>query len=70
MLDAGSSAVWVSLASALLLELPLAAVLIVVCRRLLIVTIHCAWRLAGRLEPAPSLLRLPIFGVPVEGEIS
>ena len=63
LLDSGSNALWISLASALLLELPLAALLILVSRRLLIVTIRSAWRLAGQAGPAPSLLQLPIFGI-------
>jgi hypothetical protein len=63
LLDTGRSAVWVSLASALLLELPLAALLILVSHRLLMLTIRRAWRLAGQAGPAPSLAQLPILGV-------
>jgi hypothetical protein len=63
LLDTGSDAIWVSLASALLLELPLATLLILVSRRLLMLTIGRAWRLAGQAGPAPSLAQLPILGI-------
>ncbi len=63
LLDWGSGALWVSLASALLLELPLATLLILVSRRLLTATIRRAWRLTGQAGPPPSLLHLPILGI-------
>jgi hypothetical protein len=63
LLDWGSGLLWVSLAAALLLELPLATLLILVSRRLLSATIRRAWRLTGQAGPPPSLLDLPILGI-------
>jgi hypothetical protein len=61
LLDADGDAIWISLASALLVELPLATLLILVSRRLLMFTIRRAWWLSGQAGPAPPLLRLPIL---------
>jgi hypothetical protein len=62
LLESGGGARWVSLSAALLVELPLAAGLVLVSRRLLVATIRRTWQLAGQVGPAPSLLRLPVLG--------
>ncbi|MGZ4592589.1 MAG: hypothetical protein ACXV3C_01895 [Actinomycetes bacterium] len=59
----GRTDVAVALGSALLLELPLAALLFLVARHLLRLTVRRAHTAEGLLE-APGLLRLPLFGVP------
>jgi hypothetical protein len=63
-LDAGSRAFGVSVLSAVLVELPLAAIAIIGARRLLQTTIAMFWRLEGHQGPLPSLWRIPLFGPP------
>jgi hypothetical protein len=57
--------------SALLIELPLAALLVLAGRRLLMLTVRSARTLAGAPNLEPPLWRMPLFGVdPVEPGIS
>ena len=61
-LDWGTSGFMVSLLSALLIELPLAAVAVIGVRRLLRLTIGRREVLAGTPGPVPSFWRVPLFG--------
>jgi hypothetical protein len=58
-----------SAASALLIELPLAILLMVAGRRLLMLTVRSTRTLAGAPEPEPPLWRMPLLGVdPMEAD--
>ena len=52
--------VWWSLASALLLELPLALFLLSVARRIVLILIRTAWERGGNAGPPPRLLQIRI----------
>jgi hypothetical protein len=60
-LDYGSSDFLISLSSAVLVELPLAAMLFLASRRLVRVTIQSTMQLSGVPGPAPPLWRVPLF---------
>jgi hypothetical protein len=60
-LDYGSSDFLISLGSAVLVELPLAAVLLFAARRLVRVTVESMMQLAGVPGAAPPLWRIPLF---------
>jgi hypothetical protein len=60
-LDWGTHEVWGSVASAFLLELPLAFLLFLRARRLLRITAKLAWERLGRPGDPPPLYRLPLF---------
>ena len=62
MLDYGTKGFMVSLLSALLVELPLAAVALIGARRLLRLTIGRLELLGGGAGPLPSFWRVPLFG--------
>lgn len=62
-LDLGSPDVWWSVASAVLIELPLAAFFINRARILINLTIRQAYVQLGIEEPPPSVLKLPLFGI-------
>lgn len=62
-LDLGTSDVWWSVASAVLIELPLAAFFLHRAFSLIRLTILQAYRQLGIEEPPPSLLKLPLFGI-------
>jgi hypothetical protein len=61
-LDWGTSGFMVSVLSAALIELPLAAVALIGARRLLRLTVGRLELLAGSPEPVPSFWRVPLFG--------
>jgi hypothetical protein len=67
-LDAQTSGFLVSLLSALLVELPLAAIAIMGARRLLRLTIRQVMHREGLPGPVPPLWRIPLFG-PGEGHL-
>ncbi|MGJ5748914.1 hypothetical protein FB563_6481 [Streptomyces puniciscabiei] len=60
-LDWGRADVWVSAASAALVELPLAVLLIVRARRVLKVSVRLAWQRLGLPGEPPPLHRMPLF---------
>lgn len=62
-LDLGTSDVWWSLASAVLVELPLAAFFLIRAFILISLTIRQAYVRLGIEEPPPSVLKLPLFGL-------
>jgi len=62
LLDARTSGFWLSLASALLVELPLAAVAILGARRLLRMSFAALRRLQGDAGPVPRLRDIPLIG--------
>jgi hypothetical protein len=66
VLDTRTPGFWESLASALLLELPVAALAIGMARRLLHQTIAQVMRYEGLTGPVPPLWQIPLLG-PVEG---
>lgn len=62
-LDLGTSDIWWSLGSAVLIELPLAAFFITRALILISLTIKQAYREFGIEEPPPSVLKMPLFGI-------
>lgn len=62
-LDLGTSDVWWSVASAVLIELPLAAFLLLRALVMIKLTIIQAYRQLGIEEPPPSFLKVPLFGL-------
>lgn len=66
VLDVRTSGFWLSLFSAILVELPIAAVAIVGARRLLRTTIAMNRRYQGETGPLPALRNIPLVGA-VEG---
>ncbi|HEY5183886.1 MAG TPA: hypothetical protein VIM19_03035 [Actinomycetes bacterium] len=54
---------WVSVSSALLVELPFAAVLLLVARRLLRLTLQRVHGLSGTVGTLPPLYRIPLLGI-------
>jgi len=61
-LDWGTSGFMVSVLSAALIELPLAAVALIGARRLLRLTVGRLELLAGEPGPVPSFWQVPLFG--------
>jgi hypothetical protein len=61
VLDWGTSGLWLSLASALLAELPLAALLVLRARWLLRLTMRMVMADTGHTGPVPPLWRIPLF---------
>lgn len=61
-LDAGTPAFWGSVLSAVLVELPLAALAVLGARRLLRLTIESVGRRNGYRGPVPALWRIPLLG--------
>jgi hypothetical protein len=61
MLDWGSSGFWLSLASALLAELPVAAILVLRARWLMRMTMRMVMAHTGHVGPVPPLWRIPMF---------
>lgn len=68
ILTASRSDVWVSVATGLLGNLPLAVLFIVVAYRLVRVSAHNVRRLAGSETPDLPLRKLPLYGVD-EGDV-
>jgi hypothetical protein len=62
ILDLGSSGVWVSIASAVIVEIPLALVMFNAARRLIRLSALVAMSEAGDTKPVPSLWRIPLLG--------
>lgn len=62
ILDLGSSGVWVSIASAVIVEIPLAVVMFNVARRLIRLSALVAMSEAGDAGPVPPLWRMPLLG--------
>jgi hypothetical protein len=62
VLDVRTAGFWESLASALVIELPLAIIAIVVARRLLRLTIGRVMRYEGLTGPVPPLWKIPLLG--------
>jgi hypothetical protein len=62
ILDLGTSGVWMSLASAVVIELPLAFILFRASRRLIMLSALVAMSSRGDVEAKPSLWRLPLLG--------
>ncbi|MFD8388610.1 hypothetical protein ACFV2N_05215 [Streptomyces sp. NPDC059680] len=60
-LDWGRADVWRSAASAVLIEVPLAVLLIVRARRVLKVSVRLAWQRLGLPGEPPPLYRMPLF---------
>jgi hypothetical protein len=61
LLDWGTRAFWLSLASALIAELPVAAVLMLRARWLMRMTMRMVMAHTGHVGPVPSLWRIPMF---------
>jgi hypothetical protein len=61
MLDWGTSSFWVSLASALLAELPVATILVLRARWLMRLTMRMVMAQTGHVGPVPSLWRIALF---------
>jgi hypothetical protein len=66
VLDVRTAGFWESLASALVLELPVAVLAILMARRLLHFTIAQVMLYEGRTGPVPALWRVPLLG-PADG---
>ena len=62
ILDLGSGGAWVSIASAVIVEIPLALVMFNVARRLIRLSALVAMSEAGDAKPVPSLWRIPLLG--------
>ena len=62
ILDLGSSGVWVSIASAIIVEIPLALLMFNASRRLIRLSALVAMSEAGDAEPVPPLWRMPLLG--------
>ena len=62
ILDLGSSGVWVSIASAIIVEIPLALLMFNAARRLIRLSALVAMSEAGDAEPVPPLWRIPLLG--------
>ena len=60
-LDWGTSGFWLSLASALVAELPVAALLVFRARWLMRMTMRMVMAHSGHVGPVPSLWRIPLF---------
>lgn len=67
-LDLGTPGVWWSVASAVLVELPLAAFFILRAFILISLTVRQAYARLGIEEPPPSVLKLPLFGLTREAD--
>lgn len=65
LLSWGSSEQWQSIASAVLVELPLAALLLGVAHRGLRLTIHAVWTVTGQDGKEPTLPKMPLLGQPI-----
>ncbi|MFI9273681.1 hypothetical protein ACIGXM_23630 [Kitasatospora sp. NPDC052896] len=70
MLPWGTSDLWSSLASALLVELPLAAYLLVRAVRMVRITLRVSWNRAGAPGEPPPLRRAVLFADPGHGHPS
>ncbi len=66
-LNLRTSGFWLSLLLALCVELPLAALALLVARRLLRLNIRALRRFAGLTGPVPPLWKLPIYGMSSRG---
>jgi hypothetical protein len=67
ILDLGTSGVWMSLASAAIIELPLAFVLFRAARRLILLSTLVAMSARGDVETIPSIWRIPLLGSDGDG---
>ncbi|MBS2963740.1 hypothetical protein KGA66_11820 [Actinocrinis puniceicyclus] len=62
-LDLGTAGVWWSVASAVLIELPLAVFFLSRALRMISLTARQAYARLGIDEPPPSVFKLPLFGI-------
>jgi hypothetical protein len=62
ILDLGSSGVWVSIVTAIIVEIPLALLMFNTARRLIRLSALVAMSEAGDAEPVPPLWRIPLLG--------
>jgi hypothetical protein len=67
VLDVRTAGLWESVASALLVEVPLAVIAIAMARRLLRLTIGQVMRYEGLSGPVPPLWKIPLIGRPSTG---
>lgn len=65
LLSWGSQEQWQSIASAVLVELPLAVLLLGVAHRGLRLTIHAVWTVTGQDGKEPTLPKMPLLGQPI-----
>jgi hypothetical protein len=68
ILDLGTSGMWLSVASAVLIELPIAFLLVNAARRLIRMSALAAVHAGGVRQPLPSLWRLPLASLPGVGQ--
>jgi hypothetical protein len=68
ILDLGTSGMWLSIGSAVLIELPIAFLLVNAARRLIRLSALAAVCAGGVRQPLPSLWRLPLASVPGIGQ--
>ena len=69
ILDLGSSDIWMSVASAVFAELPLALIMFTVTRRLVRMTVSHVMLLEGITRPVPPLWRVPLFAEGLAGTL-
>ncbi|HEX5497280.1 MAG TPA: hypothetical protein VFX70_22180 [Mycobacteriales bacterium] len=65
LLSWGGQGEWQSIASALLVELPLAGLLLGMARRVLRTTVHAVWMVTGQQGDEPALSKVPLLGQPM-----
>ena len=68
ILDLGTTGVWESIASAVIIELPLAYVMFRAARRLIRLSTLVAVGARGDLDPVPSIWRIPLLGGEGDGK--
>ena len=61
ILDLGTRDIWMSVASAVFAELPLAFMMLTAARRLVRMSVGVVMQLQGIESPVPSLWRIPLF---------
>lgn len=69
VLDLGTPDVAISIASALIAELPLAFLLLSAARRLMRMSVGVVMKLEGSVEPVPPLSRVPLFAEGLVGTL-
>ncbi len=69
ILDLGSRDIWTSLGSAVIAELPLAAIMFNASRRLVRMSVGVVMRLEGIVGPVPPLWHIPLFAEGLQGTL-